>query len=130
MDKEKAEVLDNIFGMEKRKLCGDVREAFQYLKRSYRKEGNRLLGKVSGDRTRGNGFKLKEGRFRVGCREKFFYSEGSETLEQIVPKCGGYLIHGGFQDQAGLGPEQAALAAIVPIFLQENLQESQKIIFF
>jgi len=126
MDKEKAEVLDNIFGMEKRKLCGDVREAFQYLKRSYRKEGNRLLGKVSGDRTRGHGFKLKEGRFRVGCREKFFYSEGSETLEQIVPKCGGYLIHRGFQGQAGLGPEQAVLAAIVPIFCRRICKKVRK----
>ena len=44
--------------------------AFQYLKRSYRKEGDRLFSKVWGDRTRGKGFKLKECRFRLDIRKK------------------------------------------------------------
>jgi len=49
--------------------------AFQYLKRSYRKEGDRLFSRVCGNRTRGNGFngfKLKEGRFRLDKRKKSF----------------------------------------------------------
>ena len=46
--------------------------AFQYLKGSYRKEGDRLFSRVCGDRTRGNGFKLKEGRFRLDIRKKSF----------------------------------------------------------
>ena len=44
--------------------------AFQYLKGSYRKEGDRLFSRVCCDRTRGNGFKLKEGRFKLDRREK------------------------------------------------------------
>ena len=45
--------------------------AFQCLKGSYRKEGDRLFSSICCDRTRGNGFRLKEGRFRLGIR-KFF----------------------------------------------------------
>ena len=46
--------------------------AFQYLKGNYRKEGDRLFSRVCCDRTKGNGFKLKEGRFRMDIRKKVF----------------------------------------------------------
>jgi len=54
------------------KVCGvrcgteglPVLPAFQYLKGAYRKDGEGLLTRVCSDRTRGNGCKLKEGRFR------------------------------------------------------------------
>ena len=41
-----------LFNAEKRKLRGDLRVVFQYLKGSYRKEGERLLSRVCSDRTR------------------------------------------------------------------------------
>ena len=44
--------------LEKRRLRGDLRAVCQYLKRSYRKEGDRLFSRDCGNRTRGNGFKL------------------------------------------------------------------------
>jgi len=69
-------VLDRLRELEpcslKRRLCGDLRVAFQYLKGSYKNEGDRLFSRVSGDRTRGNGFKLKEGRCRLDIRKKSF----------------------------------------------------------
>ena len=49
----------------------DLKVAFQYVTGSCKKEGDRLFSRVCIDRPRGNGFKLKEGRFRLDIRKKF-----------------------------------------------------------
>jgi len=61
-----------LFSLEKRRLQGDLRAAFQYFKKAYKKAGEVLFTRACSDRTRGNGFKLKEGRFRSDRRKKFF----------------------------------------------------------
>ncbi|GAB0188877.1 hypothetical protein GRJ2_001353000 [Grus japonensis] len=61
-----------LFSLEKRKLQGNLIAAFQYLKGVYKKAGEGLFTRACSDKTRSNGFKLKEGRLRLDVRKKFF----------------------------------------------------------
>ncbi|PKU27707.1 hypothetical protein llap_21989 [Limosa lapponica baueri] len=51
-----------LFNLKRRRLQGDLMTAFQYLKGAFRKDGEGLFVRKCSDRTRCNGFKLKEGR--------------------------------------------------------------------
>jgi len=60
-----------LFSLEKRRLQGDLIAAFQYLKGAYRKDGENLFSKAYCNRTRSNGFTLREGIFSLDIRKKF-----------------------------------------------------------
>ena len=59
-----------LFSLEE--AVGDLIAAFRYLKGVYKQEGSQLFERVNNSRTRGNVFKLKEGRFKLDVRGNFF----------------------------------------------------------
>ncbi|KFQ81172.1 hypothetical protein N335_11090, partial [Phaethon lepturus] len=61
-----------LFSLEKRRLWRDLIAAFQFLKGIYRKDGEGLFMRDCSDSKRGDSFKLKENRFRLAIRKKFF----------------------------------------------------------
>ena len=61
-----------LFSLDNRKLQGVLRVTFQYLQGSCRKERDRHFSRVCCDRTKGNGFKVKDGKLSLNAGKQIF----------------------------------------------------------
>jgi len=60
------------FSLKKRRLRGDLRNAYKYLKGGCQDDGARFFSVVPSDWTRGNEHKLKHRKFCLNTRKDFF----------------------------------------------------------
>ena len=79
---ERLKELD-MFSLDKRRLRGDMIALFKYLKCCHTEEGQDLFSIIPDCRTRNNGLKFQEARFRLDIRKNFLTVRAVRQWNQL-----------------------------------------------
>jgi len=93
-----------------------LEQPFSIKRGGYKEDGEGHFTRACSDRTRGNSFEVKEGRFSLRVRKRFFSVRVVETLEWVAQRSCGCSIAGSVQGRAGWGFEQPGLVEDVPAY--------------